>query len=292
VTGILYIVATPIGNLEDITLRALRILKECDVIACEDTRQTRKLLSRYDIRTRVVSYHEHNERTRAVELVAQLKVGGRVALVSDAGTPLVSDPGARLVGMSIEAGVRVTPVPGASAAISALAASGLPAERFVFLGFAPAKAAERRREFTKIAGMTGGDEDDPATLIFYEAPHRLAAMLADAAETFGARRAVVARELTKLHEEFVRGTLVELAEWVRAKEPRGEITVLIEGGGGKSSGMAVSVGGRKSLAERVSELMANGAIERKAALKQAARELGIKKRDAYRQMLEPSNDAE
>src|SRR5579864_5943079 len=167
--GELFVVATPIGNLEDITLRALRVLKECDVIACEDTRQTRKLLSRYDIRTPVASYHEHNERTRAAELLARMNSGARVALVSDAGTPLVSDPGARLVAISIEAGVRVTPVPGASAVISALAAAGLPAEQFVFLGFAPAKAAERRREFKRIAGMTGGDEGNSATLIFYEA---------------------------------------------------------------------------------------------------------------------------
>ena len=290
--GELFVVATPIGNLEDITLRALRVLKECDVIACEDTRQTRKLLSRYDIRTRVVSYHEHNERTRATELVAQMNSGARVALVSDAGTPLVSDPGARLAAMSIDAGVRVTPVPGASAVISALAASGLPAERFVFLGFAPAKAAERRREFKKIAGMAGSGDSNPATLIFYEAPHRLAAMLADAAEIFGARRAVVAREMTKIHEEFVRGTLTELAAWAKTKEPRGEITVLIAGSGENASHAESACGGPKSLAERVAELMKSGVMDRKAALKQAARELGIKKRDAYRQMLERSDEVE
>jgi 16S rRNA (cytidine1402-2'-O)-methyltransferase len=289
--GELFVVATPIGNLEDISLRALRMLKECDVIACEDTRQTRKLLSRYDIRTRVVSYHEHNERTRAEELVARMNSGARVALVSDAGTPLVSDPGARLVAMSIAAGVRVTPVPGASAVISALAASGLPAERFVFLGFAPAKAAQRRREFKRIASMTCGEERNLATLVFFEAPHRLAAMLADAAETFGARRAVVARELTKVHEEFVRGTLAELAAWAQTKEPRGEITVLIEGAGENASDAANAGSGTKSLAERVAELMRSGAMERKAALKQAAREMGIKKRDAYRQMLERGDEA-
>ena len=288
--GELFVVATPIGNLEDVTLRALRVLKECDVIACEDTRQTRKLLSRYDIRTRVVSYHEHNERTRAAELVAQMNSGARVALVSDAGTPLVSDPGARLVAMSIEARVRVTPVPGASAVISALAASGLPAERFVFLGFPPAKAAERRREFKNIAGMTGGGESNPATMIFYEAPHRLAAMLADAAETLGPRRAVVARELTKIHEEFVRGTLTELAAWAQSKEPRGEITVLIEGSGENACDAQTPGSGTKSLAERVAELTKSGAMDRKAALKQAARELGIKKRDAYRQLLGRNDD--
>ena len=284
--GELFIVATPIGNLEDITLRALRVLKECDLIACEDTRQTRKLLSRHLIATRTVSYHEHNEKSRSSELLDQMKSGTRVALVSDAGTPLVSDPGGSLVLACIAAGIRVTPLPGPSAAIAALAASGLPTERFLFLGFAPAKSSERRREFHDLAAVCWPAVGGPATLIFYEAPHRLKPMLSDAAEIFGARRAAIARELTKVHEEFVRGTLPELLAWAEHAEIRGEITLLIEGAEPqKEPAQRPASSARRSLEDRVAELTVGGAMDRKSALKLAAKELGIKKRDAYRILL-------
>ncbi|HET9399550.1 MAG TPA: 16S rRNA (cytidine(1402)-2'-O)-methyltransferase [Candidatus Acidoferrales bacterium] len=284
--GELFVVSTPIGNLEDITVRALRLLKECDVIACEDTRQTRKLLLRYSIDTRTVSYHEHNEKSRAAELLDEMRSGARVALVSDAGTPLVSDPGESLVLACIAAGIRVTPMPGPSATITALAASGLPTERFLFLGFAPAKSSERRREFHDLAAMCWPAVGGPATLIFYEAPHRLKPMLADAAEIFGARRAAIARELTKVHEEFVRGTLPELLTWAEKSEIRGEITLLIEGASPQEkAAQRPASTPRRSLEDRVAELTAGGAMDRKSALKLAARELGIKKRDAYRILL-------
>lgn len=284
--GELFVVSTPIGNLEDVTLRALRVLKECDLVACEDTRQTKKLLARYSIPTRVISYHEHNERTRTAELIKQMQAGVKVALVSDAGTPLVSDPGESLVSACVAAGIRVTPVPGPSAAIAALAASGLPTERFLFLGFAPAKSSERRREFHDLAAICWPAVGGPATLIFYEAPHRLRFMIADAAEIFGARRAVIARELTKVHEEFVRGTLPELLAWAGKSEIRGEITLLIEGASPQEEALQRPAGNaRRSLEDRVAELTAGGAMDRKTALKLAARELGIKKREAYRLLL-------
>jgi 16S rRNA (cytidine1402-2'-O)-methyltransferase len=201
--GCLYLVGTPIGNLEDITLRALRVLKEADLIACEDTRHTLKLLTHFEIRKRLISYHEHNEHIRAPELVAELEAGSTVALVSDAGMPLVSDPGERLVRLAIERGIEVVPVPGPSALTAALAASGLPVTEFLFAGFLPAQQGKRRRA---LAGLA----TEPRTLIFYEAPHRIAAMLEDARATLGNRRAVIAREITKLHEEFLRGSLDEL----------------------------------------------------------------------------------
>lgn len=283
--GELFVVATPIGNLEDITLRALRVLKECDLIACEDTRQTKKLLARYSIPTRVISYHEHNERTRSAELIEEMQHGAKVALVSDAGTPLISDPGESLVLACIEAGIRVTPVPGPTAGVSALAGSGLPMERFLFLGFPPPRSSERKQEFQDLAALCWPAAGGPATLIFYEAPHRLKAMLADAAEVFGARRAAIARELTKIHEQIVRGTLFELRDWAERTEPRGEITVLIEGAP-QSDPTSANAQRSVSLAERVDHLIASEGLDRKAALKQAARELGIKKRDAYRQLLD------
>lgn len=283
--GELFIVATPIGNLEDITLRALRVMKECDVIACEDTRQTQKLLARYSIQTRLISYHEHNERARSAQLVEEMHRGGKVALVSDAGTPLISDPGERLVLACSAAGIRVTPVPGPSAALAALAASGLPTERFLFLGFMPAKSRARREEFQDLAAMCWPAASGPATLVFYEAPHRLRAMLSDAAEIFGARRAAIGRELTKVHEEFVRGTLPELTRWAETTEIRGEITVLIEGAAAENVGDVAAKNSQKSVAQLVANLTASGAMDKKTALKTAARELGLKKRDAYRLLL-------
>ena len=198
--GKLYVVGTPIGNLEDMTLRAIRTLKEVDLIACEDTRRTQKLLNAYQIQTRTVSYHEHNEMTRAPELVIQMEEGSSIALVTDAGMPVVSDPGFRLVHLAVRHSIPVIPVPGASAFVAALAASGLPVDKFRFLGFLPSKKGERRKALEEL-------KDATRTLVFYEAPHRLMEMLKDAREILGEREIVVAREVTKVHEEFQRGTI-------------------------------------------------------------------------------------
>ena len=273
-TGCLYLVATPIGNLEDITLRAVRILKEADVIACEDTRHTQKLLNHYGIKKDTVSYHEHNELTRSPELVIELEQGAKIALVSDAGTPGISDPGHRLVTLCLRHRIPVVPIPGPSALIAALAASGLPTEEFLFVGFLPARAGARRKALDALKA-------ESRTLIFYEAPHRVVETLADASEILGARPAVIAREVTKLHEEFLRGALSELLDSARKRAPRGEITLLIGPGDPQMQRVDPSV----SLKERVEQLEAEGGIDRKAALKQAARERGLGKREAYKQLL-------
>jgi len=273
-TGCLYLVATPIGNLEDITLRAVRILKEADVIACEDTRHTQKLLNHYGIKKDTVSYHEHNELTRSPELVIELEQGAKIALVSDAGTPGISDPGHRLVTLCLRHRIPVVPIPGPSALIAALAASGLPTEEFLFVGFLPARAGARRKALDALKA-------ESRTLIFYEAPHRVVETLADASEILGARPAVIAREVTKIHEEFLRGALSELLDSARKRAPRGEITLLI--GPGDPQMQRVDPG--VSLKERVEQLEAEGGIDRKAALKQAARERGLGKREAYKQLL-------
>ncbi len=272
--GCLYLVATPIGNLEDITLRAIRILKEADVIACEDTRQTQKLLQHYEIRKEMVSYHEHNELTRSPELVIELEQGAKIALVSDAGTPGISDPGHRLVTLCLRHHIPVVPIPGPSALVAALAASGLPTDEFLFVGFLPPRAGARRKALDAL-------KTESRTLIFYEAPHRAVETLADAAEILGSRPAVIAREVTKIHEEFLRGPLPELLETARNRAPRGEITILI--GPGDPQAQPVDPG--VSLKERVEQLEAEGGIDRKAALKQAARERGLGKREAYKQLL-------
>ena len=273
-TGCLYLVATPIGNLEDITMRALRVLKEADIIACEDTRQTQKLLQHYGIHKELISYHAHNELTRAPELVIQLEEGAQVALVSDAGTPVVSDPGHRLVVLCLLHHIPVVPIPGPSAFVAALAASGLPAEEFLFVGFLPSRAGARRKKLDELRG-------EPRALVLYEAPHRLTETLSDAAEILGARAAVVAREVTKIHEEFLRGTLLELRDAARLRAPRGEITLLI---GPAEEGVEQAAPG-VSLKERVAQLEAETGLDRKAALKQAARERGLGKREAYKQLL-------
>lgn len=275
-TGCLYLVATPIGNLEDISLRALRVLKEADFIACEDTRQTMKLLAHFDIQTRMVSYHEHNEITRAPEIVIDLEQGAQVALVSDAGTPAISDPGHRLVSLCVRHGIRVVPVPGASAFVAALAASGMPIEEFAFIGFLPSRQAERRKALRVLAA-------EPRTLAFYEAPHRLLDTLEDALEILGNRPAVVAREVTKVYEEFLRGHLEQLLADVRKKAPRGEITLLI----GPADGAAVHAATLATvpLARRVEEVMKERNVDSKAALKVVARERGLTRREAYKQLL-------
>ncbi len=275
-SGCLYLVATPIGNLEDITVRALRVLGECDLVACEDTRQTSKLLRRYNLRKEMVSYHEHNEITRSAELVMRLEEGARVALVSDAGTPGISDPGYHLVSLCLRHHISVVPIPGPSAIIAALAASGLPTDEFLFVGFLPSRAGERRKALERLALET-------RTLVLYEAPHRLVDALADALDRLGRRPAVIARELTKIHEEFLRGDLAELLVRVQQHPPRGEITLLI---GAAAPGQAArSDLPSATLQERVEQLMREKSIDRKAALKMAARERGLTKREAYKQLL-------
>ncbi len=273
--GTLYIVATPIGNLEDITQRALRVLREVDLIACEDTRHTRKLLNHFSIDTRTISYHEHNERERAAELCQLLEDGKSIALVSDAGTPLISDPGFRIVNLAAEKGIQVAPIPGATAFVAALAASGLASDQVLFAGFLPARASSRRAKLEELRAGT-------ATLVFYEAPHRIAAMLRDAADVLGNRQAVVARELTKMHEEFVRGRLSELAARFSEQAVRGEIVLMISG---PQSDHAITsdneITAASRLAERIRELEAEG-VDAKTALKKAARELGLKRDEAYR----------
>lgn len=283
--GCLYLVATPIGNLEDISLRALRILKEVDLIACEDTRQTLKLLSHFQIRKPLESYHEHNEMTRAPELIVRMEEGVRVALVSDAGTPVISDPGHRLVSLCLRHKVPVIPIPGPSAIVAALAACGLPSEEFTFLGFLPARPTERRRRLRQIAS-------EPRSLVLYEAPHRMRAALRDALEILGDRPAVVAREVTKIHEEFLRGRIADLLRAFEEKEPRGEITLLIgppdeaaQAGSLPSQPQAPGV----SLAERVEQIAAAQNVDRKSALKRAAKELGIARREAYKRLLTEEN---
>jgi 16S rRNA (cytidine1402-2'-O)-methyltransferase len=267
-TGTLYLVATPIGNLEDITLRALRILKEVHVIACEDTRHTRKLLDHYGIATRAVSYHEHNENERARELIERLLAGENVAVVSDAGTPLISDPGYRVVTEAVTAGVQVVPVPGASAVLSAVAASGLPTDSFYFGGFLPAKRTQRRRALEEVKAL-------PATLVFYEAPHRIAEALADIGEVLGSRQLVVGRELTKMHEEFLRGTAAEIGRQLGERvSVRGELTIVI----GRAA--AEQQQDDRPLALAVDALIAAG-VPPMDAIKQIAHDRGLPKREVY-----------
>jgi len=284
--GTLYIVATPIGNLEDVTQRALRILGEVDLVACEDTRHTRVLLNHFGIKTKTISYHEHNERPRAEQLCQLLVSGKNVALVSDAGTPLVSDPGFRIVSAAIEANIPVVPIPGATAFVAALTASGLPADQFFFAGFLPARANARQKKLEELRTVA-------ATLVFYEAPHRIAATLKTAREVLGNRRAAVARELTKIHEEFTRGRLEDLGQrFSEATRAKGELVLLIDGTADEAIAAHDSaIPGQSSyrdLAERVNELEVGG-LDPKQALKQAARELGLKRADAYRRLVAHKN---
>ncbi|MCL6545646.1 MAG: 16S rRNA (cytidine(1402)-2'-O)-methyltransferase [Bryobacteraceae bacterium] len=280
-TGTLYLVATPIGNLEDISFRALRILKQAALIACEDTRQTRKLLNHYAIRTPLVSYHEHNEAERTPELLAKLRAGDNIALVSDAGTPLVSDPGYRLVERAVAEGVPVVPVPGPSAVLAALTASGLATDQFHFAGFLPAGAGQRRKTLEKL-------RDVDATLVFYEAPHRILRTLADLEEILGERPLVVAREITKIHEEFLRGTPASVrAELERRGSIRGEFTVVVGRAAPASSQQPLP------LAEAVEECVRAG-MTRMEAIKAVARRTGLSKREVYkaagRRTLHPQNE--
>ena len=271
--GTLYVVATPIGNLEDITFRAVRVLKEADLIACEDTRHTAKLLQHYGIDKPTVSYHEHNEAARAEELVAKLEQGANVAQVSDAGMPGISDPGYRVIKLAIERGITVVPVPGASALIAALAASGLPTDSFAFHGFLPARSGERR---TLLESFRAAEN----TVVVYEAPHRIAETMKDIVELLGADRPIVlARELTKVHEQFVRGTAAEVLARVQAHEPKGEITILIDRCDEQG---AVSI--RQNVASRLKEIMRERTLDENSALKILAKEQGVSKSQAYREL--------
>ncbi len=271
----LYLVATPIGNLEDITLRALRVLKEVDLIACEDTRQTLKLLSHYGIQTRLVSYHEHNEMTKAAELVVNLEGGAKIALVTDAGMPGISDPGFRLITLAIRHHVPVIPIPGASAFLAALVASGLPTDSFRFSGFLPSKAGQRRK-------LLESFKTSPRTQVFYEAPHRLLETLSDVVSILGAERhVVVAREVTKIHEEFLRGRARDVLEQFSARgSVKGEITLLIAKA---DEGGIQAVAETVNLSQRVREIMTEEKVDEKAALKKVAKERGIGKSEAYRE---------
>lgn len=270
----LYVVGTPIGNLEDITLRALRVLRTANRIACEDTRQTQKLLNHYDIHTPTVSYHEHNERTRAPELIVHLEDGESIALVTDAGMPGISDPGFGLISLAIRHNIRVVPVPGASAFLSALVASGLPGETFKFHGFLPPRSGQRRKLLEEV-------RDLPRTQIFYEAPHRILETLKDIVEVMGpARHLVIAREVTKLHEEFLRGRVEDILRTAEQRgELKGEITLLI----GKAEEKTQPAATKETVGQMVRRILADESLDEKDALKRAAKEFGISKSEAYRE---------
>ena len=276
----LYLVATPIGNLGDITLRALDVLRRADRIACEDTRQTQKLLNHFEIQTPTISCHEHNERHRAAELIEAIKAGGRVAVVSDAGMPGISDPGVWLAAEAIAAGVAVIPIPGANAALSALIASGLLANEFHFIGFLPEKAGARRTRLEQLATIP---RESPQTLIFYEAPHRILDTLADVESVWGpALKVVAARELTKLHEEFLRGAVSDVRRNLAARDRiRGEFVLLVEAPDQSKAPLASST---EKLSDRVARLQSECGIDEKEALKRLARELGKSKSELYREL--------
>lgn len=276
-TGTLYLVATPIGNLADISFRAIETLKAADVIACEDTRHSRKLLDHYGISKKLISYHEHNERERAADLIERIKNGDSVAVISDAGTPGINDPGFVLVSEASAAGLRVVAIPGPAAFVTAVTASGLPTDSIFFGGFLPSRKGERRRRLEVV-------RDIPATLVFYESPHRLAASLLDCLETLGDRKAAVARELTKLHEDICRGTLAELSERFAADNIKGELVLAID----RASGKAIQAGTAETHAERVQQLESTG-MDRRAALKAAAKEFGLSRSEAYRRLQNACN---
>jgi 16S rRNA (cytidine1402-2'-O)-methyltransferase len=280
----LYLVATPIGNLGDITLRALDVLRRVERIACEDTRQTQKLLNHFEITTPTVSCHQHNEHQRAAELIDALKAGARIAVVSDAGMPGISDPGSQLAAQAIAAGVAVIPIPGANAAVSALVASGLPTDEFHFIGFLPEKAGARRTRLESLAAEVQRNEA-ARTLVFYEAPHRILETLADLESVFGAAlRVVLARELTKIHEEFLRGTIAEVRSELAGRDRvRGEMTLLVHAQPAQPDAES-SLATHERISDRVARLQAEAGIDEKEALKRLARELGQSKSEVYREL--------
>jgi len=271
-SGTLYIVATPIGNLEDITLRAIRVLREADLIAAEDTRHTRHLLDRYQIGTQLTSYHDHNKEEKAPVLVARLLEGKNIALVSDAGTPGISDPGYFLINLAVDQNVSVVPIPGATAAIAALSVSGLPTDSFVFEGFLPAKHTARLKRLRELV-------NEERTLIFYEAPHKIIKTVEDMLEVFGNRRAVITRELTKMHEETIRGTLSEVLRHLNEGTIKGEFTVIVHGASAEPQKKDIDT------AEYLKNLMLHRGISKKEAIAAAADELGLPKKEVYKESL-------
>jgi len=276
--GTLYLVATPIGNLEDMTFRAIRILREADLIAAEDTRHTRKLLSHFEITPRqIISYHEHNKHASGPELIRFLKEGSSIALVSDAGLPAISDPGAELVRSAIDEGIPVVPVPGANAALSALMISGMPTERFLFAGFLPRDKKKMQEELTKLGSAS-------CPVIFYEAPHRLRKTLSAILDAWGDRPSAVVREITKKHEEALRGTLQEFITWFEAEEPLGEICLIVEAPASSASD-SDTWWEALTIPEHVAAYEARG-LARKEAMKQAAVDRGLTKRDVYQACLD------
>jgi 16S rRNA (cytidine1402-2'-O)-methyltransferase len=274
-TGTLYLVATPIGNLQDITFRAVETLRAVDLIACEDTRHTQKLLNHFSIKNRLVSYHEHNETQRAAELAEMLASGKSIAVVSDAGTPAICDPSFRIVEKANEIGAPVVPIPGAVAFVNALIVSGLPTDSVFFGGFLPSRRSERIRRLEEVREI-------PATLVFYETPHRLEKSLADALEIFGDRRAALARELTKLHEEIVRGPISEIFEKISGNPLKGELVLVVDRKSNETKRLDVNKAG--TLKFRLTELESEG-LERKAALKKLAKEFGLSRSEVYRRLL-------
>ena len=277
----LYLVATPIGNLEDITLRALRVLKEVSLIACEDTRHTRKLLDHFGIQKPTISYHEHNEQSRAQELTARLLTGESIALVTDAGTPGISDPAYRVVVLALEQGIQVIPIPGPTALIGGLIASGLPTDAFLFAGFLPAKRNARRERLESLRAVR-------ETLVFYEAPHRIKETLLEAETILGDRQASLAREITKLYEQFLRGKLSEISVQLQMQEPRGEMTLVIAGAD-EEAPQPLPIA--ESLALQLARLVEAG-VSRNDALKQIAKMRGLSKKEASRLLLEEKDHAE
>jgi len=280
--GTLYLVATPIGNLADISSRALQTLEAVDFIACEDTRHTGKLLNHFGIKKKLVSYHEHNENSRTEEFAELLKQGKSIAVVSDAGTPAICDPALRVVQKAHEIGAKVVAIPGAVAFVNALIISGLPTDSIFFGGFLPSKRTERRKRLAEISKI-------PATICFYETPHRLAKSLIDCAEVLGNRKAAVVREITKIHEEIVLGNLTELAQKFSLGEVKGEIVLVISRA--EISDLKFQISDEKSLVERVAELEKEG-IDRKLALKRAAKEFGLPRSEAYRILQTLKNNSE
>ncbi|MFB5084550.1 16S rRNA (cytidine(1402)-2'-O)-methyltransferase [Symbiobacterium thermophilum] len=278
--GTLYIVGTPIGNLEDVTHRALRILRSVSVIACEDTRETRKLLQHFQIDTPTTSYHEHNKRKAGPALIRRLLDGEDVALVSDAGMPAISDPGEELVRSALDAGIPVVPVPGPTALVTALVASGLPTGRFAFEGFLPHKGRERRRALERL-------KDEERTLILYEAPHRLLETLHDLRETLGDRPMTAARELTKLHEEYVRGTVSQVIDHFNRNAPRGEFVLVVQGA--EAEAPVAGAPDPALLAAEVAAFVAQG-MDRKLAMKEVAQRFGVSRKAVYQALLDAKDE--
>ena len=269
-SGTLYLCATPIGNLDDMTFRAIKILREVDLIAAEDTRHTRKLLTHFDIHTPMIRFDENCKSIVGEKILSQLQAGESIAVVSDAGLPAISDPGAELVKLAVDAGIKVSPIPGANAALSALICSGLDTSKFLFAGFAP-KTQKNRREFLQKLSVID------ATIIFYEAPHRLRNFLTELAEIFGEREIVLARELTKVHEEFLRGKIGDLLE--KMPEPRGEYVVLVAG-----SKISAEIPPDENISAVVEKFMADG-LDKKSAMREAAKIFNVSRREIYNALI-------